>query len=119
MPQYLLSVWHDHEGGEAPPPEEMAEIFADVDRYNAALQEEGAWVFAGGLQPPASATVVDATGDRVSMTDGPFLEVREMLGGFWIVEAADLDAALALAERGSRACRQRVEVRPFQDESDG
>jgi hypothetical protein len=74
------------------------------------------WVFGGGLMPPDSATVVRATDGSVTMTDGPFLETKEALGGFWIVELPDLDAALALAQRATVACRLPVEVRPFQPE---
>jgi hypothetical protein len=77
---------------------------------------DGNWVFGGGLQPADIATVVDATGTEVLTTDGPFAETKEHLGGFWIITCEDLDAALAIAARGSVACRQPVEVRPFQDE---
>ena len=84
--------------------------------FNAELQAKGAWVFAGGLADPGSATVVRATdGDPVT-TDGPFAETKEQLGGFWIITAPDLDAALALATEGSAACAGPVEVRPFVDE---
>jgi hypothetical protein len=71
-------------------------------------------VFAGGLHSPNTATVVDGTGDEPVTTDGPFSEAKEQIGGFWVIEAADLDEALALAARGSKACRGKVEVRPFQ-----
>jgi hypothetical protein len=115
MPQYLLSV-HMVEG-QAPPPEEtMQEMYADVNRFNQKLQAEGSWVFAGGLLPPDISTVVSAQpGGKVATTDGPFAETKEHLGGIWVVEAADLDAALALAAEGSRACQGPVEVRPFQE----
>jgi hypothetical protein len=115
MPQYMLSV-HGSEDDVQPTPDEMQEMFAAVDKFNAELQESGAWVFAGGLHPISSATVVKADGGDVITTDGPFAESREHLGGFWVVDAPDLDAALALAARGSKACRAAVEVRPFQDE---
>ena len=78
--------------------------------------DAGAWVFGGGLEPPDTATVVQTQGTDVSMTDGPFAEAKEQIGGFWIIEAPDLDAALDWARRGSAACRGPVEVRPFQDE---
>nr|WP_235950608.1 YciI family protein [Phycicoccus flavus] len=94
----------------------MQQAFADTDAFNQQLQQEGSWVFAGGLHPPSTATVVDGQGDQVVTTDGPFSEAKEQIGGFWVVEAPDLDAALALAARGSKACRGRVEVRPFADE---
>ena len=94
MPQYLLSV-HSVEGEEAPTPEVMQQMFADVDAFNAELQESGVWVFAGGLHPADTATVVDGTGVEVVTTDGPFAETKEHLGGFWILELPDLDTALA------------------------
>ena len=73
-------------------------------------------MFGGGLEPPSDATVVDATGSEVLVTDGPYAESKEQLGGFWVVEAPDLDAALDIARRGSAACVGAVEVRPFQAE---
>ena len=115
MPKYLLSVWSTE--GEAPPPEdEMQEMFAAVARFNDEVREEGAWVFAGGLHPADTATVVDGSGGEAVTTDGPFAESKEQMGGFWVVEAPDLDAAIDLARRGSAACRGQVEVRPFQDD---
>ncbi len=113
MTQYLLSVWHEGEY-ELPDPETQEHVIAQVDSFNAKLQAAGAWVFAGGLHPPASATVVRAADGRVSMTDGPFAEAKEQIGGFWVIEAADLDAALEWAAQGSAACMGPVEVRPFQ-----
>lgn len=116
MTQYLLSVWHDDdyvldfEGADA------QRMVAQVDQFNADLQAAGAWVFAGGLHPPSSATVVRATEGGVSMTDGPYAESKEHMGGFWVVELPDLDAALDWARRGSAACEGPVEVRPFQGE---
>ena len=96
MPQYLLSVYMVE--GEAPPaPETMQQMFEAVDRFNTKLQAEGAWVFAGGLHPAETATVVDARNADAVVTDGPFSEAKEHSGGFWIIEAADLDAALAWA----------------------
>lgn len=115
MTQYLLSV-HGIEGEAAPTAEEIAQAYADVDRFNEQLKADGAWVFAGGLQPPSTATVVRHDGGKVITTDGPFAETKEFLGGFWVIEASDLDAALDYAARGSEACRAPVEVRPFQDE---
>ncbi|MBR7744293.1 hypothetical protein KC207_13445 [Phycicoccus sp. BSK3Z-2] len=116
MTQYLMSVWHENDDEVYASEEEMQQAFADTGRFNDELQAEGHWVFAGGLHPPSTATVVDGTGADVVMTDGPFSEAKEQIGGFWVVEAPDLDAALALAARGSKACRGRVEVRPFQGE---
>jgi hypothetical protein len=115
MPQYLLSV-HMVEGQAPPPEDEMQEMFRRVDVFNAKLQKQGLWVFAGGLHPADTATVVDATGSEVLTTDGPFAEAKEQLGGFWVIKAPDLDAALKLAAEGSAACGGPVEVRPFQDE---
>jgi hypothetical protein len=112
MSQYLLSVHHDYDV-EFPPAEEMQPVFDAVDRVNCAMQAEGAWVFAGGLTPPDQATTVDNTGDRPIVSDGPYAESKEYLGGFWVIEAADLDAALRWAREASAACRGRVEVRPF------
>jgi len=113
MTQYLLAV-HMVEGEPDRSEEETQAAYKAVDVFNADLQSAGAWVFAGGLHPPASATVVRAQDGKVLTTDGPFAETKEQLGGFWVVEAPDLDAALALAARGSAACGQPVEVRPFQ-----
>jgi hypothetical protein len=116
MKQYLMSV-HYVEG--QPPPSEAVtkQMFADVDAFNTQLQADGAWVFAGGLYPPTSATVVRNTDGEILTTDGPFPESKEQLGGFWVIKAVDLDAALALAAEASKACRGPVEVRPFQDEA--
>ncbi len=115
MKQYLLSV-HMVEGQEPPPPEEMQKAFDDVNALNGQMQAEGAWVFAGGLHPPTTATVVQLKNGEVLTTDGPFAETKEQLGGFWVIQAESLDAALAWAARATRACRGPVEVRPFQDE---
>src|SRR3954452_8888802 len=116
MTQYLLAV-HNAEGDNYPSDEEMHQAFADTDAFNQELISNGTWVFGGGLTEASNATVVDATkGGEPVVTDGPFVETKEQLGGFWVVEAPDLDAALDLARRGSAACRQPVEVRPFQSE---
>jgi hypothetical protein len=116
MTQYLLSVYMV-EGEEAYANEEETQAaYKAVDAFNQELQDSGAWVFAGGLHPADTATTVDATGADVVTTDGPFAESKEQIGGFWVVEAPDLDAALALAAKGSAACRGKVEVRPFQSE---
>jgi hypothetical protein len=115
MTQYMLAVYMVE--GEVPyaDDEETQASMKAVDVFNQELQDLGAWVFAGGLHPADTATTVDATGLEVVTTDGPFAESKEQIGGFWIVEAPDLDAALALAAKGSAACRGKVEVRPFQD----
>ncbi len=118
MTQYLLSV-HVVEGGPEISPEQMAKMYQDVDEFNREVQASGAWVFAGGLHPPATATVVRYQDGDVVTTDGPYAETKEQLGGFWVVKAPDLDAALALAGRASKACAAPVEVRPFEDEPEG
>ena len=105
--QYLVSVIHDEL--ELAPSDEMAAI----DAFNERLQADGHWVFAGGLGFPDTATVIDNRGEEAVFTDGPFLESKEYLAGFWILEAPDLDVALALAAEGSKACNRKVEVRPF------
>ena len=112
MTQYLMSVHHTV--GEALPEGEEAEaMFAATGRFNDKLRESGAWVFAGGLESFESATTVDGRGDKPLLVDGPFAESKEYLGGFWIIEATDLDVALKLATEGSKACNRRIEVRPF------
>lgn len=116
MTQYLLSVYMVEGQDNYPDDEAMQKAFVDVDRFNTKLQAEGAWVFGGGLHPADTATVVDGTAAEVLTTDGPFAEAKEQIGGFWVIEAPDLDAALAWAAEGSAACQQKVEVRPFQDE---
>ncbi len=116
MKQYLLSV-HSVEGSAPPPPEAIQKRFEDVAAFNAEVQAAGTWVFAGGLHPPGTATVVRAAGGDVMITDGPFAEGKEHIGGFWVIKAPDLDAALAVAARASQACAQPVEVRPFQEEA--
>jgi hypothetical protein len=105
--QYLLSVIFDR-AGLATPDEAAA-----IDVFNERLQTEGHWVFAGGLAGPDSATVIDNRGEDAIFTDGPFVESKEFLAGFWIIEADDLDVALRLATEGSKACNRKVEVRPF------
>jgi hypothetical protein len=116
MKQYLLSV-HYIEGQPDPPEDVMQQMFKDVDAVNAEMQATGAWVFAGGLHPPATSTVVRISDGEVLTTDGPFAEAKEQLGGFWVVKAADLDEALAWAAKATEACRAPVEVRPFQDDA--
>jgi hypothetical protein len=115
MTQYLLAV---HHAGVFPdlPFEEWRESFADTGAFNDKLRDAGAFVFAGGLLPE-SATVVRKSGDDYLITDGPYTETKEHLGGFWIINAADLDAALEWARQATAACRVPVEVTPF-DERD-
>ncbi len=116
MPQYLMAVYgpaERTEHGNYPSEEEMTQAYADTGAFNERLREEGHWVFAGGLEPATTATVVDGQRAEPVVTDGPYLESKEYLGGFWVVEAPDLDVVLTLAAEASRACRGQVEVRPF------
>jgi hypothetical protein len=113
MPRYLLSVYQPD--GPAPPPEVMDTIARDLEVLNAELKAAGAWVFAGGLHPPHTATVVRVRDGEVLTTDGPFAEAKEHIGGFTIVTAPDLDAALEWGRRLARATTLPIEVRPFQD----
>jgi hypothetical protein len=113
MPQYLLSVWHDENYGDTDfsTPEIQRQV-AQVTAFNESLERAGAWVFGCGLRDSSSATVVRAVGGDVSMTDGPYAETKEQMGGFWIIDAADFDAALDWAGRAAVACEGPVEVRP-------
>jgi hypothetical protein len=110
MAQYLISVLDDmtNSGSE----EEMAAI----DVFNDKLKADGHWVFANGLAAPNTATVIDARAGEPVFTDGPYLESKEYIAGFWIIEAPHLDVALRLAAQGSKACHRRVELRPFHSE---
>jgi hypothetical protein len=114
MTQYMLSV-HYVEGQNITDPDEQQKVYEAVDVLNAELQLEGAWVFAAGLHPPTTATVVSSRDGEVFMTDGPFIEGKEHIGGFWVIEAADLDSALAWAGKATIACAGPVEVRPLQE----
>jgi hypothetical protein len=105
--QYLVSVIFDTPGL-ATPDEQAA-----IDVFNDRLVADGHWVFAGGLAAPSSATVIDNRGEEAMFTDGPFVESKEYLAGFWIMEAPDLDVALKLAADASKACNRKIEVRPF------
>jgi hypothetical protein len=106
--QFLVSVIDDDAG--LATPDEMAA----TDVFNDRLVAEGHWVLAGGLAAPSSATVIDNRGEDAMFSDGPFVETKEYLAGFWVMEAADLDVVLKLAAEGSKACNRKVEVRPFQ-----
>jgi hypothetical protein len=115
MAQYLLSVWHDDEYEVDFSSPDAQRLGSQVGAFNAELESAGAWVFGAGLQPASSATVV-RPGTGVSMTDGPYAETKEQMGGFWVIEADDLDAALDWARRAAAACEGPVEVRPMQSE---
>jgi hypothetical protein len=114
MPQYLLSVWHDEDYVVDFSTPEAQDRVAQVGAFNDELQRSGAWVFAAGLHPASSATVVRPAAEGVSMTDGPYAETKEQMGGFWIIQAADLDVALDMAARGATASGGPIEVRPLQ-----
>jgi hypothetical protein len=116
MKQYLLSVYHT-EGESTPSPETMQKVMRDVDALNTELMSSGAWVFAGGLHPPSTATVVRVQGGEVLTTDGPFAEGKEHVGGFWVIEAPDLDSALEWSRKATLACMLPVEVRPLAEEA--
>jgi hypothetical protein len=112
MNQYLLAV-HSVAGAPDRPDEELQAAYGQVDKVNKELQAAGAWVFGGGLLPPESATVVRVENGKTTMTDGPFAETKEQLGGFWVIQCADLDQALTWADKCAQACMEPVEVRPF------
>ena len=113
MNQYLLSIYQPD--GPPPAPEILDPILRDLQALNEEMQAAGVWVFAAGLHPPDTATVLRASGDEVLVTDGPFTEGKEHLGGFTVIRAEDLDAALGWARRLARVLEPlSVEVRPFQ-----
>jgi hypothetical protein len=114
MAQYLLAVWHDDDYATDFTTPDARRTVAQVGAFNEELQRTGAWVFGAGLHPASSATTMRYADGAVSMTDGPYAESKEQMGGFWVIEATDLDAALALAQRASAACEGPVEVRPVQ-----
>ena len=115
MSQYLLSVHVDYAEAAGTPEAEIQAAYQAVDTFNQELRDSGAWVFAGGLHSPDTATVVRPKDGDTVVTDGPFAETKEQLGGFWVIDAADLDAALELAKKAALACAGPVEVRPFED----
>lgn len=115
MQKYLLSIYQPDE--EPPPPEVLDPIMRNVEAVNAELREAGAWVFAGGLHAPSTATVLRVKGNEVLTTDGPYMEGKECLGGFTVIQAPDLDAALDWGRKLARAITLPIEVRPFQHSS--
>jgi hypothetical protein len=115
--QYLLSVHMVDDGSPPPSPEAAQLVYDRVAALNTDIQAAGAWVFAGGLHPPSTATVVRIADGELLMTDGPFAEGKEHIGGFWVIRAEDLDTALAWAAKATQACAAPVEVRPFQEEA--
>lgn len=111
MSQYLLSIVQPD--GDAPPPEVLDPVMDALAAYNAELETAGVWVFTGGLLPAESATVVRVEGDEMLLTDGPFAEGKEHVGGFWVIEVDDLDAALEWGRKAARAVTLPIEVRPM------
>ncbi len=114
MKQYLLAT-HYVEGAEPLPDDRIQQMYAQVGAVNAEITAAGAWVFAGGLLTPDNATVVRVVDGSTTMTDGPFAESKEQIGGFWVIQCNDLDEALDWAKKCSAACLGPIEVRPFQD----
>ena len=113
MTQYLLTVHHDYYQ-DVPSGREIPELFDAVSKFNESIADK--IVFGGGLEPPHTATVVANHDGQTVVTDGPYAETKEAVGGFWVVEVADLDAAIELASRATVACRAPIEVRPFESE---
>jgi len=113
MTQYLLTIYQPD--GEPPPPEILGPVMRELNAMNQDLKAAGAWVFSRGLHPSSTATVVRLRDKELVTTDGPYVESKEHVGGFWIINAPDLDAALGWARRAARATTLPIEVRPFQD----
>lgn len=113
MRQYLLSIYQPDSG--TPPPEVLEKVMREVDALIAETKAAGVWVFNGGLYPPSTATVVRLQGADFLTTDGPYTEGKEHIGGFLIIRAPDLDAALQWARKTARAITLPIEVRPFRD----
>ena len=113
MKHYLLTVYQPADG-QPPPPEELEQIFRNVEAFHQELKDAGAWVFSGGLHAPDTATVLRADGGDTLMTDGPYVEGKEYIGGLTIVAAPDLDAALEWGRKAAKATTLPIEVRPFQ-----
>ncbi|WP_426573967.1 YciI family protein [Aquihabitans sp. McL0605] len=116
MAHFLMTVWFDEDYGDldTESADEQRKA-AQVSALNEEMIEAGVWVFAGGLQPTTSATVLRSAATGVSMTDGPYAETKEQMAGFWVIDAPDFDAALDWAGRATAACEQPIEVRPFHD----
>ena len=113
MTQYMLTIYQPD--GPTPPPEVLEAVGRELHGLNQDLKAAGAWVFANGLHPPSTATVLRVKDKDLMVTDGPYIEGKEHIGGFWIINAPDLDAALGWARRAARATTLPIEVRPFQD----
>jgi hypothetical protein len=113
MPRYLLAIYQP-DGG-VPSPDVLAEVGRGLHRLNGEIKAAGGWVFSGGLHAASSATVVRARDREMLITDGPYIEGKEHIGGFWIVNAPDLDVALGWAQQAAQVTMLPIEVRPFQD----
>jgi len=113
MTHYMLTIYQPD--GPTPPPEVLEAVGRELHGLNQDLKAAGAWVFANGLHPPSTATVLRVKDKDLMITDGPYIEGKEHIGGFWIINAPDLDAALGWAGRAARATTLPIEVRPFQD----
>lgn len=118
MAQYLISVWHDDAYDDAPDwsDPDLQRVGAQVGALNDEMQSAGVWVFGAGLLPTTAATTFRPEGGEVSVTDGPYAESKEQMGGFWVIDVADLDAAMEWARKGAAACEGPVELRPMQSE---
>lgn len=114
MKQYLLSIYQPD--GDPPPPEVLEPVMRNVNALGQEMKEAGAWIFAAGLHPPGTATVLRVQEGDMLTTDGPYIEGKEHIGGFWIIQAPDLDAALEWGRKAARATTLPIEVRPFQEE---
>jgi hypothetical protein len=114
MTQYLLSIYQPD--GDPPPADVLKGVMQDVRAVDQELRAAGAWVFSGGLHPPSTATLVDPRSEEMPMTDGPYVEGKEHIGGVTIIKATDLDEALRWARKLARATTLPIEVRPFQGE---
>jgi hypothetical protein len=117
MKQYLLSVYNPDTF--PPAPEIIEKIYEDVSVLNEEMMAAGVWVFGGGLAPASTSTVLQVRGNDVLITDGPFAEGKEHVGGFWVIRAPDLDAALEWGRKATHACTVPIEVRPFLEDPDG
>ncbi|MBO0979010.1 YciI family protein [Microbacterium sp. SD291] len=124
MTQYFLTVPHDSateptmESMQEFDPAELAAVFAAVDEFNTALKDSGAFLFAGGLNPPSTAKTIDVSSGETRVLDEPFVEAESYVGGFWVIEATDEAAAVEWATRASHALQCRIEVRALQEEPD-
>lgn len=118
MSQYLISVWHDDDYDDDPDwsDPDLQRVGAQVGALNEEMESVGVWVFGAGLRPASTATVLRPGDSQVSMTDGPYAETKEQMGGFWVIDVDDLDTATDWARRCAEACEGPVELRPMQSD---